>query len=197
MCENEDNEKKESGFRQSNDTLKKTRTIIICGEITQKLAEKTAAELLFLQSESETEPVKIILNSQGGHVESGDTIHDMIKFIKPKVIMIGTGWVASAGITIYLGADKKRRYSLPNTRYLIHQPSGGMRGQTSDIEIETNEILKMRKRLNRLISDATGQAYERIEKDSNRNFWLSAEEAKEYGIVDSIITNLEEINKTV
>ncbi|MBP7652282.1 ATP-dependent Clp protease proteolytic subunit [Candidatus Dependentiae bacterium] len=200
MCdkenENDDQNNKEEK-RKSNEVLKKTRTVLICGEINQKLAGKVVSDLIFLQSLSETEPIKIIINSQGGHVESGDTIHDMIKFVKPKVVMIGTGWVASAGITIYLGAEKKFRYSLPNTRYLIHQPSGGMRGQASDIEIETQEIIKMRKRLNKLISSATGQPYEKIEKDSDRNFWLSAEEAKEYGIVDKIITNISEIDFSV
>lgn len=115
----------------------KSRSIIISGEINQALAEKVISQLLILQ-EMGDEPIKIFINSQGGHVEAGDTIHDMIKFVKPKIIMIGTGWVASAGITIYLAADKENRYSLPNTRYMIHQPLGGFNGPATDIGIEAN-----------------------------------------------------------
>ena len=125
--------------------LLKSRTIIISGEINQALAEKVCAQLLILE-EMSNDPIKIFINSQGGHVESGDTIHDMIKFVKPRVIMIGTGWVASAGITIYLAADKENRYSLPNTRYMIHQPLGGFNGQATDIGIEAKEILRVRQR---------------------------------------------------
>jgi ATP-dependent Clp protease protease subunit len=172
--------------------IQKTRTIMISGEINQKCAERVCNHLLYLQ-EISNDPIKIMINTQGGHVEAGDTIHDMIKFIKPKIIMIGTGWVASAGIIIYLAADKKNRYSLPNTRYLIHQPSGEMIGVASDIEIEANEITKMRKRLNQIISEASGQPLKKIEKDTDRNFWLSAKEAADYGIVTHIISNIKEI----
>ena len=143
-------------------------------------------QLLYLSAIND-EPITMFINSQGGHVESGDTIHDVIRFIKPKVKMIGTGWVASAGITIYLAADKKNRYSLPNTRYMIHQPAGGVQGQSTEIQIEAKEILRMRKRVNKLIAKATGQTLEQIEKDTDRNFWLSAEEAKDYGIVGKIV----------
>lgn len=166
--------------------LLKQRTILIYGEITQDLAKTVTEQLLYLSAASD-EPITLFINSQGGHVESGDTIHDMIRFIKPKVKVIGTGWVASAGITIYLAADKKNRYSLPNTRYMIHQPAGGVQGQSTEIQIEAKEILRMRKRVNKLIAEATGQTLEQIEKDTDRNFWLSAEEAKEYGIVGKII----------
>ena len=172
--------------------LNKTRTIVISGEINQKLAEQVCTRLLYLQAVSD-DPIKVLINTQGGHVEAGDTIHDMLKFVKPEIIMIGTGWVASAGIIIYLAAEKKNRYSLPNTRYLIHQPSGGMVGVASDLEIEANEISKMRKRLNQIISDATGKPIKNIEKDTDRNFWLNAKEAINYGIVTHIITNITEI----
>ena len=119
-------EKQENGKENTviSEKLLQSRSIIISGEINQALAEKVATQLLILQEMSD-DPIKLFINSQGGHVEAGDTIHDMIKFIKPKVIVIGTGWVASAGITIYLAADKENRYSLPNTRYMIHQPLGG------------------------------------------------------------------------
>lgn len=174
------------------DLLAKTRAITISGEINQKLAEKVMQQLLFLQELSD-DPIKVFINSQGGHVESGDTIHDMFQFVKPRVIVIGTGWVASAAITIYLGADKKDRYSLPNTRYLIHQPAGGVYGQAADIGIEAKELIKTRQRINRIISEATGQPLEKVEHDTDRNFWMSAAEAKEYGIVNSIISSLAEI----
>ncbi|MDR1537550.1 MAG: ATP-dependent Clp protease proteolytic subunit [Clostridiales bacterium] len=172
--------------------LLKARSIVLFGEITQELAQRTASELLLLQ-EMGNDPIKIYINSQGGHVESGDTIHDMIKFVKPQVKIIGTGWVASAGITIYLAADKENRYSLPNTRYMIHQPLGGAHGQASDIKIEADEIIKMRGRINRLISDATGQPIERVDKDTLRNHWMDAKQAVEYGIAGKIIHNYEEI----
>lgn len=166
--------------------LLKQRTILIYGEINQDLAKSVTEQLLYLSAVSD-DPITMFINSQGGHVESGDTIHDVIRFIKPKVKMIGTGWVASAGITIYLAADKKDRYSLPNTRYMIHQPAGGVQGQSTEIQIEAKEILRMRKRVNKLIAKATGQTLEQNEKDTDRNFWLSAEEAKDYGIVGKII----------
>ena len=129
--------------------LLKQRTILIYGEINQDLAKSVTEQLLYLSAVSD-DPITMFINSQGGHVESGDTIHDVIRFIKPKVKMIGTGWVASAGITIYLAADKKDRYSLPNTRYMIHQPAGGVQGQSTEIQIEAKEILRMRKRVNKI-----------------------------------------------
>jgi Protease subunit of ATP-dependent Clp proteases len=172
--------------------LLKSRAIMISGEINQELAEKVTSQLLILQELSD-EPIKLFINSQGGHVESGDTIHDMIKFVKPRVIVIGTGWVASAGITIFLAADKEDRYSLPNTRYMIHQPAGGVRGQSTDIVIEAEELIRVRSRVNKIISDATGQSLEKIDKDTDRNFWLNAQEAVEYGVVGKIISKYDEL----
>lgn len=179
-------------YKKELEIIAKTRSIIISGEINQTLVDKTLNQLLYLETLS-NEPIKIFINSQGGHVESGDTIHDFIKFIKPRVIVIGTGWVASAAITIYLGADKNDRYSLPNTRFLIHQPSGGVAGQATDIHIEATEIIKMRKRVNQIISNATGQSLEKVEKDTDRNFWMDANEAKEYGIVHQIVSSRDDI----
>ena len=194
-CDSEKDEKNEKTKETPNvvmEKLLKSRTIIISGEINQALAERVIAQLLILE-EMGDEPIKIFINSQGGHVEAGDTIHDMIKFVKPKVIIIGTGWVASAGITIYLAADKENRYSLPNTRYMIHQPLGGFNGQATDIGIEAEEILRMRKRINTIISNATGQSIEKVEKDTDRNYWLSANDAINYGIVNKIITESSEL----
>lgn len=174
------------------DKLLDSRTILIYGEIDQELAEEVSSKLLVLQEMGDS-PINIFVNSQGGHVEAGDTIHDMIKFVKPEIRMIGTGWVASAGVTIYLSAEKENRFMLPNTRFMIHQPLGGVRGQASDIKIEMEEIQKMRTRLNELISNETGQPLEKVEKDTDRNFWMSPEEAIDYGIGNKIIKNIEEI----
>ena len=190
-------EKQEKGKENSGEVLEKlleSRSIIISGEINQVLAEKVSAQLLILQ-EMGDEPIKLFINSQGGHVEAGDTIHDMIKFVKPRVIVIGTGWVASAGITIYLAAEKEDRYSLPNTRYMIHQPAGGCQGQATDISIEAKEIIRIRKRINKLISDATNQPLEKVQQDTERNFWMNSHEAVEYGIVNKVISKYEELDK--
>jgi len=171
--------------------LYKSRTVLVFGEIDMRLAERVTAQLLALSAESH-DPIKVVINSPGGHVESGDTIHDMIKFCGPQVKVIGTGWVASSGAHIYLGASKENRFCLPNTRFLLHQPTGGVRGQASDIEIEAEEIVKMHERVNRVIARETGQPYEKIVKDTQRNFWMSAEAAVEYGVVSKIITNATE-----
>nr|WP_320147778.1 ATP-dependent Clp protease proteolytic subunit [uncultured Anaeromusa sp.] len=171
-----------------------SRSIILTGEITQEVAESVASRLLLLQEQGD-EPIKLYINSPGGHVESGDTIHDMIRFVKPRVLVIGTGWVASAGITIYLSVPKEDRFSLPNTRYMIHQPLGGVRGQASDIRIEAEEIVKVRSRINRLISAGTGQPLEKVEQDTLRNYWLNAEDAKAYGLVGQIVEKYEDLPK--
>jgi ATP-dependent Clp protease protease subunit len=172
--------------------LFKSRTVLVFGEIDMRLAERVTAQLTALAAESD-DPIRVVINSPGGHVESGDTIHDMIRFCGPTVKVIGTGWVASAGAHIYLGAMKENRLCLPNTRFLLHQPAGGARGQASDIEIEANEIIKMRDRVNRMISEETGQTIERITKDTRRNYWMNAEEAIAYGLVSRIIKNTAEV----
>jgi ATP-dependent Clp protease, protease subunit len=172
--------------------LFKSRTLIISGEVNQKLASSVTAQLLALSSESD-EPITIFINSQGGHVESGDTIHDMIRFVKPRVRVVGTGWVASAGALIYVSVPIDDRFCLPHTRFLLHQPAGGVGGTAADIDIEAKEIIKMRERLNRVFAEQTGQPLARIEDDTRRNFWLSAVEAKEYGLVGSIIATSDEL----
>lgn len=172
--------------------LFKARTLIISGEVNQKLAANVIGQLLAMDSVS-TESITIYINSQGGHVESGDTIHDIVQYIRSPVRMVGTGWVASAGALIYVAVPKERRFSLPHTRYLLHQPAGGSRGSASDVEIEAREILKMRERLNRVFAESTGQTVARIEDDTRRNFWLGAEEAVNYGLVGSIIRKADEL----
>lgn len=173
--------------------LFKARTILIFGGIDQKLAKEVSARLLALQSAGDA-PITIFINSQGGHVESGDTIYDMIKFVKPDVRVVGTGWVASAGALIYAAAKKENRFSLPNTRFLLHQPSGGAGGTASDVAIQAKEIIRMRKRLNEIFARETGQPLERIEKDTDRDYWMSAEQAVEYGLVGRIVQNAREID---
>jgi ATP-dependent Clp protease, protease subunit len=165
------------------------RKVLIFGPINEKVARDVTGRLLALSGAS-SDPIDVYINSPGGHVESGDTIHDMIRFVDAvaPVRVIGTGCVASAGVLIYLAGARGRRFSLPNTRFLIHQPMGGVRGPAVDIGIEAREIVKMRERLNRLVARETGQPYEKVEIDSDRNYWLSAEEAIAYGIVDRIIT---------
>jgi len=174
------------------DKLLETRTILIFGEVNMKMAQEITRQLLVLASDSDDD-IKIIINSPGGHVESGDTIFDMIRFVKPTVKIIGTGWVASAGALIYAAAEKENRYSLPNTRFLLHQPMGGATGQASDIAIEAEEIIKMRKRLNQTFANQTGQPLEKVEKDTDRNFWMSAKQAQDYGLVGHIVESMDQI----
>ena len=172
--------------------LFKSRTVLVFGEIDMRLAERVTAQITAFANEND-KPIRIIINSPGGHVESGDTIHDMIRFVGPRVKMIGTGWVASAGAHIFLGAKKENRFCLPFTRFLLHQPLGGVRGQASDITIEAEEILKMRERLNREIAAETGQSFEKVVADTERNYWLGAEEAKAYGLVSRIVQSASEV----
>ena len=178
--------------KETEANLFKSRSIFIYGPITQELAQKVCTQLVALAAAND-EDIRIYVNSPGGHVESGDSIHDMIKFIKPKVWMIGTGWVASAGALIYVAAPKEQRICLPNTRFLLHQPSGGTRGMASDIEIQAREIIKMNERLIKIFSKATGQAEEKIAKDIDRDYWLSAEDAVAYGLVARVVTSQNEI----
>lgn len=172
--------------------LFKARTVVISGEINQKVAASVISQLLALAADS-NEDITCYINSQGGHVEAGDTIHDMVRFLTPRVRMVGTGWVASIAALIFVAVPKEDRYCLPNTRFLLHQPAGGAGGSAADIEIEAREILKMRDRLNKVLAEQTGQPLEKIEDDTRRNFWLSAEEAKKYGIVGKVIKEQKEL----
>ena len=180
----------DSGFMD--EKLFKSRAITIFGEINDKIARTVTERLLALATESD-EPISIYISSPGGHVESGDVVYDMIKFIKPEVKVIGTGWVASAATTIFLAADKENRFALPNTRFLIHQPSGGSMGRASDIAIQAQEIVKMRARINKLIADETGQPLDKVSEDTDKDYWMSVEEAIEYGIVGKVVRSMAEI----
>ncbi len=174
------------------EALFNARTILLTGGIDDKQARRVCERLLALASESQ-EPILLVLSSPGGHVESGDMIHDMIKFVEAPVKVLGTGWVASAGALIYSAATKENRYALPNTRFLLHEPRGGVGGQATDVEIQAREIIKMRERLNKIFADATGQPLEKIKQDTDRDFWMSAEEAVEYGLVGKIVSSKKDV----
>jgi len=172
--------------------LFKSRTVLVSGQVDQELAEKVMAQLFALDADN-NEPIRVLVTSPGGHVDSGFAIYDTMKFLKSPVVTIGAGWVASIAVPIFFGGEKGKRYSLPNTRFLLHQPSGGAGGQAADIRIQAQEILKIRARVNQLIARETGQDIEKVGKDSDRDFWMNAEEAVAYGLVDKVITSRTEI----
>lgn len=186
--EDDSTEKEKSSSEQIQKVLFEARKIFITGEINQDVARDVCARLMAMAHVSD-DPITVIVSSPGGHVESGDMIHDTIKFIKPEVKMLGTGWVASAGALIYVAADKENRFALPNTRFLLHQPSGGVRGDATNIDIAAQEIVKMRARLNKIFADATGQSLKKVAADVDRDFWLECKDALDYGIVGKIISN--------
>jgi ATP-dependent Clp protease, protease subunit len=169
-----------------------SRTVLVFGEINMALAERVSAQLLALASEND-EPIRVLINSPGGHVESGDTIYDVLRFIEPEVTILGTGWVASAGAFIFSAAPRERRLALPNTRFMLHQPSGGAGGPASDIEIEALQIMSVRARLNGIFAEATGQSIEKVARDTDRNHWLNAQEAVAYGLVGRIVKSAAEM----
>lgn len=173
--------------------LLQSRIVTVTGEVDQELAQEVISKLLVLDAKSH-DPIKVIVTSPGGHVDSGYAIHDMMRFIASPVIAIGAGWVASIAVPILLGATKEHRFSLPNTRFLLHQPSGGAGGQAADIRIEAQEILKIRQRINTLIALETGQDEEKVARDSDRNFWMNAQEAVDYGLIARVIANISEID---
>jgi ATP-dependent Clp protease protease subunit len=189
--EREEKKDKPTVGPQIGQILFKARTVMLFGEISMKVAEGISAQLLALSTESQ-DPIRMVINSPGGHVEAGDTIHDMIRFVGVPVRVLGTGWVGSAAAHIYLGAHKDNRLCLPNTRFLLHQPSGGAGGRAADIDIAAREIIKMRRRINETIARETGQSIERVEKDTNRDYWMSAEEAQAYGVVGRIVSSIAE-----
>ncbi len=171
-----------------------SRYIVLTGPITMDLARGVTEKLLAMAAEDAEKPIHLLINSPGGHVESGDTIFDMIRFIEPPVKVIGSGWVASAAAHIYLSVSRENRYCLPNTRFMLHQPSGGAGGPASDIAIQAKEIIKTKARINRVIAEQTGQPLERVIKDTERDHWMTADEALEYGMVGKIIRNVREIS---
>ena len=193
MCqEGEEKDKaKEDGISGK---LLQTRTIIVSDTIDKKLSQKIMSQLLLLEQEDPDKEIKMFINSPGGDADAGFAILDMIKFVKPKVKTICAGVTASAAVIILLGGEKNDRFSLPNARILIHQPSTGVQGTAADIQIEASEILKCREKINKLIADETGQSLQRVVDDTKRNLWMPAKEALEYGLITKIINKREDLD---
>jgi len=189
--ENQEEKKKEPDFGLFERILK-TRNILLSGEINKTLAERIIRQLILLEAESE-EQIRVFIDSPGGDADAGYAIFDMMRFVKPPVLTIGMGLVASAGAIILLAAPKERRLGLPNSHYLIHQPLSGMRGVATEIEIHARELDRLRKRINKLIADETGQLLEKVEKDTDRDYWMGAEEAQSYGLIARIVSRREEL----
>ena len=183
----DDDEKDNKRFDFIGEKLMKSRIIMITDVITKRLAQRTIGQLLILEQEDPEKEIKVFINSPGGDADAGFAIYDMMKFIKPKIKNVCAGVAASAAVIILLGTGKENRVSLPNSRILIHQPSTGVHGTASDIQIEASEILKCREKINRMISDETNREFEKVENDTKRNYWMSAEEAVEYGLISKII----------
>ncbi len=171
----------------------KSRTVLVFGTINDKLAAEVSKRLIALSAESK-DPITLLVSSPGGHVESGDVVHDMIRFIDAPVRVVGTGWVGSAAVNVFLAVPKERRFCLPNTRFLIHQPSGGFGGQATDIAIQAREIVKIRERIAALIAKESGQSLDKVTQDIERDYWMTATEAREYGLVSRIIVQQSELS---
>jgi len=192
--------KREKDFKQEEnqflvERLLESRTILLTEPITSELAEDVVGKLLLLDQEKEGAPIYMYINSPGGEIDAGFGLYDMMRFISSPITCISAGLTASAAVIVLLAAEKARRLSLPNSRFLLHQPSSGVRGSASDVQIEAGEILRIRERINRLIADATGQPLEKIERDTQRNFWMDADQAKQYGLVNKIVTSKGEVQK--
>ncbi len=170
----------------------KTRTILISGVIDKKMVDSVLKQLLILEADS-NDPILTIVNSPGGDADAGFAIFDFIRFIKPRVYTLCAGLAASAGSLIMLAANKGDRLSLPNSRLLIHQPLGGVGGTAIDIQIQAEEFKKLKYKINKIISEETGQPFEKVEKDTDRDFWMSAQEAIDYGLIDKIIYSRQEL----
>ena len=193
--EEEEEEKEEPTMKESVvllDLLRKDRTIVVSETITPKLTQRFLMQMLWLDSASNA-PIRIFINTPGGSADDGFAMFDMIRFVKSPVYTICVGLNASAGTIVLLGSAKERRLALPSARIMIHQPSGGARGRASDIEITADEILKLRQRANMLIAAETSKPLEQVEKDTDRDFWMSAEQAKEYGLISRIVRSAKEI----
>lgn len=185
-------EEKEAGADALSAKFLKTRQIILSGEINKELAEKIARQLLILEADSD-EPIRLFIDSPGGDADAGYAIFDMIRFINAPVYTIGMGLIASAASIVLLAAPKERRYGLPNSRYLIHQPMSGMQGVTTEIEIHAQELEKMRMKINQMIAEETGKSVDDVAKDTDRDYWLDAEAAKGYGLISNICTSRKDL----
>ncbi|WP_422478577.1 ATP-dependent Clp protease proteolytic subunit [Pleomorphochaeta sp. DL1XJH-081] len=192
MADTDKNEKKENGADVVSDKFLQTRSIMLSGEIDKESAEKVVKQLLILEAESD-EPIKIFINSPGGDVDAGFAIYDMAKFVKNEVYMIGMGLIASAATLVLLAVPAERRLGLPNSSYLIHQPMSRMEGVATDIEIYTKQLERTRDRLNAIVAAQTGQPIEVVKRDTDRDYWLDAQEAISYGLISRVVENRSEI----
>jgi ATP-dependent Clp protease protease subunit len=186
----QENEEKKSAHKPEDvmaERFLKTRTILLTGEVDKELSEKVIRNLLLLESISD-DPITILVDSPGGDVYAGFSIYDMIRFVKAPVRIVGMGLVASAAALIILAVPKERRFGLPNSSYLIHQPLSGIQGVATDIEIHARELEKMKTHLNEIIAEATGQSIERVSRDTDRDYWVNAKEAIAYGLIEKIIS---------
>jgi ATP-dependent Clp protease protease subunit len=190
--EDAQDENKQEGADPLLAKMLKTRTILLSGEIKKDLAERTIRQLLLLEDMGD-DPIRIFIDSPGGDADAGYAIFDMVRFVKPPVWTIGMGLVASAAAIIQLASPRERRVGLPNSHYLIHQPLSGIRGVATDIEIHARELDKLRGKINRLIAEETGAAYDQVEKDTDRDYWMNAEEAVKYGLISRIVTKRSEL----
>jgi ATP-dependent Clp protease protease subunit len=192
----EEEEEEKEQARRPDDALAerflKTRTILLTGEINKEMGERVIRQLLLLESLS-SDPINVFIDSPGGDVDAGFAIFDMIRFVKAPVRILGMGLVASAAALILLAVPKERRYALPHSQYLIHQPLSGIRGVATEIEIHARELEKTRARINLIIAEATGQTVERVEKDTDRDYWMNAEEAQAYGLISKIGASRDEL----
>jgi ATP-dependent Clp protease, protease subunit len=191
-----DEEKEENAQEEKQDgmflRLLRTRNILLSGEVNKALAERVVRQLLLLEEDSD-DPIRVFIDSPGGDADAGYAIFDMLRFVKPDIYAIGMGLVASAGAIILLAAPKERRIGLPNSHYLIHQPLSGIRGVATEIEIHARELEKLRIKINQLISEETGQKLDKVENDTDRDFWMNADEAKDYGLISSVISSRGEL----
>lgn len=185
-------EDKENKTEQQYDKLLKTRSLFLSGEINKDSADKLIKDLVVLESEN-NDPVRIFINSPGGDVDAGFAIYDMVRFVSCPVIMIGMGLVASAAALVLLAVPAERRVGLPNSSYLIHQPLSEMRGNATEIEIHAQQLEKMKAKLNKIISDATGTSLDQVTVDTDRDHWLDADQALSYGLISKIVPNRENL----
>lgn len=167
--------------------LLKERVVFLVGPVNDQSANLVVAQLLFLESENPDKDISLYINSPGGSVSAGMSIYDTMNFIKPAVSTLCIGMAASMGAFLLSAGEKGKRFSLPNSKVMIHQPLGGTQGQATEIEIHAREILKTREQLNKILADRTGQPLEKIERDTERDYFLSASEAKDYGLIDQVI----------
>jgi ATP-dependent Clp protease, protease subunit len=193
------NDSDEKGEKDKNDTLRlqekmlEARTILVCDEVSDEMYRKVASSLILLERLDPSAPVTVFVNSPGGSADSGFAIYDLLRFTPCPIHTVANGVVASAAVLIYLGSPKGERYCLPNARFLLHQPSTMIRGRSIEIDIAAREIIKLRRRYNEIVAETTGRAVEVVDKDSDRDFWMTASEAKDYGLADHVVTNRAEL----